>query len=113
MSACVATALGQNRSGYRHPRRGLTRERFICEPPRSWIQVQAAVIGTAYRPHRLPAFLDLDFSVKLGQLHHMTAEQARGFLSAARGTPLAAAFWSPICATRVKTALAAVSRCVG
>ena len=53
--------------------------------------------GSRYRELRTeladyPLSLDLDFSVKLGQLHHMTAEQARGFLSAARGTPLAARF---------------------
>ena len=53
--------------------------------------------GSRYRELRTaltdyPLSLDLDFSVKLGQLHHMTAEQARGFLNAARGTPLAARF---------------------
>ena len=53
--------------------------------------------GSRYRELRTeladyPLALDLDFSVRLGQLHHMTAEQAHGFLSAARGTPLAARF---------------------
>ena len=53
--------------------------------------------GSRYRELRTaltdyPLSLDLDFSVKPGQLHHMTAEQARGFLSAAKGTPLAARF---------------------
>lgn len=39
-----------------------------------------------------PLRVDLDFSVKLGQLHDMTAEQARLFLAEADGTPLASRF---------------------
>lgn len=39
-----------------------------------------------------PLRVDLDFSVKLGQLHDMTAEQARLFLAEADGTPLAGRF---------------------
>lgn len=39
-----------------------------------------------------PLRTDLDFSVKLGQLHDMTAEQARLFLEEAEGTPLAGRF---------------------
>ena len=53
--------------------------------------------GSRYRELRTaltdyPLSLDLDFTVKLRQLRHMTAEQARGFLNAARGTPLAPRF---------------------
>jgi len=39
-----------------------------------------------------PLRIDLDFAVKLGQLHHMTAAEAKAFLSEARGTPLASRF---------------------
>jgi len=39
-----------------------------------------------------PLSLDLDFSVKLGQLHDMTPAEARAFISAADGTPLAGRF---------------------
>ena len=36
-----------------------------------------------------PLEVDLDFSIKLGQLHDMTAEEARLFMASAKGTPLA------------------------
>jgi len=39
-----------------------------------------------------PLEVDLDFSVKLGQLHDMTAEEARLFMASAKGTPLASRF---------------------
>ena len=39
-----------------------------------------------------PLEVDLDFSVKLGQLHDMTAEEARLFMASAQGTPLASRF---------------------
>lgn len=39
-----------------------------------------------------PLGIDLDFTVKLGQLHHMKAGEAKAFLSDARGTPLASRF---------------------
>ena len=64
-------------------------------------------------PPQIIRFLDLDFSVKLGQLHHMTAEQARGFLNAAKARHWRHVFWSPICATRVKTGGGGSFSCVG
>ena len=39
-----------------------------------------------------PLEVDLDFSIKLGQLHDMTAEEARLFMASAKGTPLASRF---------------------
>lgn len=39
-----------------------------------------------------PLEVDLDFSIKLGQLHDMTAEEARLFMASAQGTPLASRF---------------------
>ena len=39
-----------------------------------------------------PLRVDLDFAVRLGQLHDMTAEQARLFMRSASGTPLASRF---------------------
>lgn len=39
-----------------------------------------------------PLRIDLDFAVKLGQLHPMKASQAKAFLDQARGTPLASRF---------------------
>ena len=39
-----------------------------------------------------PLEVDLDFSIKLGQLHDMTAEEARVFMASAKGTPLASRF---------------------
>ncbi len=39
-----------------------------------------------------PLRIDLDFSVKLGQLHHMKAHEAKAFLAEAEGTPLASRF---------------------
>ena len=39
-----------------------------------------------------PLRVDLDFVVRLGQLHDMTAEQARLFMRSASGTPLASRF---------------------
>ena len=39
-----------------------------------------------------PLEVDLDFSIKLGQLHDMTAEEARLFMASAEGTPLASRF---------------------
>ena len=39
-----------------------------------------------------PLAVDLDFSVALGQLHDMTAEEARLFMASAKGTPLASRF---------------------
>jgi len=39
-----------------------------------------------------PLEVDLDFSIKLGQLHDMTAEEARLFIASAKGTPLASRF---------------------
>ena len=39
-----------------------------------------------------PLGVDLDFSIKLGQLHDMTAEEARLFMTSAEGTPLASRF---------------------
>ena len=39
-----------------------------------------------------PLGVDLDFSIKLGQLHDMTAEEARIFIASAAGTPLASRF---------------------
>ena len=51
-----------------------------------------------------PLSVDLDFAVRLGQLHDMTAQQARLFMRSASGTPLASRFWLPICGTKRKTA---------
>jgi len=53
--------------------------------------------GNRYREMReslagYPLEVDLDFSIKLGQLHDMTAEEARLFMASARGTPLASRF---------------------
>ena len=53
--------------------------------------------GSRYKAIRVelkdyPLRLDLDFSVKLGQLHDMTPEEARAFMSEAHGTPLAGRF---------------------
>ena len=39
-----------------------------------------------------PLEVDLDFSMKLGQLHDMTAEEASLFMASAKGTPLASRF---------------------
>ena len=39
-----------------------------------------------------PLEVDLDFSVKLGQLHDMTVEEASLFMASAKGTPLASRF---------------------
>ena len=39
-----------------------------------------------------PLRIDLDFAVKLGQLHHMKASEAKAFLARAQGTPLASRF---------------------
>ncbi len=39
-----------------------------------------------------PLRIDLDFAVKLGQLHHMKATEAKAFLAEAQGTPLASRF---------------------
>jgi soluble lytic murein transglycosylase len=39
-----------------------------------------------------PLEVDLDFSIKLGQLHEMTAEEALLFMASAEGTPLASRF---------------------
>ena len=39
-----------------------------------------------------PLGVDLDFSIKLGQLHDMPAEEARVFIASAAGTPLASRF---------------------
>ena len=39
-----------------------------------------------------PLRVDLDFAVRLGQLHDMTAEQALSFMQDAAGTPLASRF---------------------
>ena len=39
-----------------------------------------------------PLKVDLDFSMKLGQLHDMTAEEASLFMASAKGTPLASRF---------------------
>ena len=39
-----------------------------------------------------PLEIDLDFSIMLGQLHDMTAEEARLFMASAEGTPLASRF---------------------
>ena len=39
-----------------------------------------------------PLEVDLDFSMKLGQLHDMTAEEASLFMASAKGTPLAKRF---------------------
>lgn len=39
-----------------------------------------------------PLEVDLDFSIKLGQLHDMTAEEALLFMASAEGTPLASRF---------------------
>ena len=39
-----------------------------------------------------PLRVDLDFAVRLGQLHDMTAEQALTFIQDAAGTPLASRF---------------------
>ena len=39
-----------------------------------------------------PLEVDLDFSMKLGQLHDMTAEEASLFMASAKGTPLANRF---------------------
>ena len=39
-----------------------------------------------------PLRLDLDFAVKLGQLHDMTAAEAAAFMDEARGTPLSGRF---------------------
>ena len=39
-----------------------------------------------------PLEVDLDFSIKLGQLHDMTVEEARLFMASAKGTPLASRF---------------------
>lgn len=93
MSACVAHGAGA--------------EPEWLPSPEAWSDQRALYLraaaeldsgaGSRYQELRTgltdyPLSLDLDFSVKLGQLHHMTAEQARGFLNAARGTPLAARF---------------------
>ena len=53
--------------------------------------------GNRYREMRdalteYPLEVDLDFSIKLGQLHDMTAEEARLFMASAKGTPLANRF---------------------
>ena len=53
--------------------------------------------GNRYREMRdeligYPLGVDLDFSIKLGQLHDMTAEEARVFIASAAGTPLASRF---------------------
>lgn len=53
--------------------------------------------GNRYREMRdeligYPLGVDLDFSIKLGQLHDMTAEEARVFIVSAEGTPLASRF---------------------
>ncbi len=53
--------------------------------------------GKRYREMRdeligYPLGVDLDFSIKLGQLHDMTAEEARVFIASADGTPLAGRF---------------------
>ena len=53
--------------------------------------------GNRYREMReslagYPLEVDLDFSIKLGQLHDMTAEEARVFMASAKGTPLASRF---------------------
>ena len=53
--------------------------------------------GNRYREMRdeligYPLEVDLDFSIKLGQLHDMTAEEARVFMVSAEGTPLASRF---------------------
>ena len=39
-----------------------------------------------------PLRVDLDFAVKLGQLHHMKPSEAKDFLAQAQGTPLASRF---------------------
>ncbi len=53
--------------------------------------------GNRYREMRdelidYPLGVDLDFSIKLGQLHDMPAEEARVFIASAAGTPLASRF---------------------
>ena len=77
------------------------------ESPEDWVQERvlyqkaAAELdsgaGNRYREMRdaldsYPLRVDLDFAVRLGQLHDMTAEQARVFLRSASGTPLASRF---------------------
>ena len=42
--------------------------------------------------------------MRLGQLHDMTAEQARLFMRSASGTPLASRFLVAICGTKHKIA---------
>ena len=53
--------------------------------------------GNRYREMRdaltdYPLEVDLDFLMKLGQLHDMTAEEASLFMASAKGTPLASRF---------------------
>ena len=77
------------------------------QSPEDWVQERvlyqkaAAELdsgaGNRYREMRdaldsYPLRVDLDFAVRLGQLHDMTAEQARVFLRSASGTPLASRF---------------------
>lgn len=77
------------------------------QSPEDWVQERvlyqkaAAELdsgaGNRYREMRdaldsYPLRVDLDFAVRLGQLHDMTAEQARVFLRSAWGTPLASRF---------------------
>ena len=64
---------------------------------RNSTQARQSVPRKARRVDSYPLRVDLDFAVRLGQLHDMTAEQARLFMRSASGTPLASRFLLPIC----------------